>query len=83
MAMTLEDIREEIRQLPFDERIRLVRTLELDLDADDPADGASVDGAWEAEEERRAQEIISGNAQLLTHEDFVRRLDEVRARYPA
>jgi hypothetical protein len=74
MTATVERIRKEASQLPFDEREALVRVLELDLDAapaaqDDPAE---VEAEWDAVIKTRVDEIEAGTARLIP-------LDEVEA----
>jgi len=80
MSSTLEKIREEVRHLPYGDRIQLVRELERDLDTDEADAGPEIAGAWDAEEAKRVDEITSGAVQLLTEDDLKRRLDAVRAR---
>lgn len=74
MTATVERIRKEASQLPFDEREALVRVLELDLDAapasqDDPAE---IEAEWDAVIQTRVDEIEAGTAKLIP-------LDEVEA----
>jgi putative addiction module component (TIGR02574 family) len=74
MTATVERIRKEASQLPFDEREALVRVLELDLDSapasqDDPAE---VEAEWDAVIKRRVEDIEAGNVRLIP-------LDEVEA----
>lgn len=81
MAHSLESLRQEVRQMPFRDRVELISKLEADLDADETVADNDIDAAWSAEEERRAQQVLAGTARLLSHDEFIRRLDEVRARY--
>lgn len=83
MVTTPQMIREEVRKLPFTQRLKLVAELEIDLDADESAAPGEVDAAWDSEEGRRAEEIAAGNVRLLTHDDLMRRLDDVRAKHTA
>ena len=74
MTATVERIRKEASQLPFDEREALVRVLELDLDTapasqDDPAE---VEAEWDAVIKTRVDEIEAGTARLIP-------LDEIEA----
>jgi hypothetical protein len=74
MTATVDRIRKEASQLPFDEREALVRVLELDLD-DAPASEdttAEIDDAWDTVIKTRVSEIESGKAKLIP-------LDEVEA----
>ena len=78
MTATVERIRQEASQLPFDEREALVRVLELDLDAapasqDTPAE---IDADWDAVIKTRVDEIEAGTAKLIP-------LDEVEAEMDA
>jgi hypothetical protein len=78
MTATVERIRQEASQLPFDEREALVRVLELDLDAapasqDAPAE---IEAEWDAVIKTRVDEIEAGTAKLIP-------LDEVEAEMDA
>ena len=83
MSPTLEKIRDDVRHLPFGERIRLVKELEDDLDSDEPAAGTDVATAWDTEEESRVDEIMNGSVRLMSRDDLNQRLDEVRAKHTA
>lgn len=83
MNPIIEKIRDEVRHLPFGERVRLVKELENDLDIDEPTAVAEVEAAWDAEQQSRVEEIVDGSTQLMTQADLSRRLDEVRAKYTA
>lgn len=78
MTATVERIRKEASQLPFDERVALVRVLELDLDATSAAqdDPAEVEADWDAVVMTRVDEIMAGAARLIP-------LDEVEAEMDA
>ncbi|WP_395733271.1 addiction module protein [Prosthecobacter sp.] len=74
MTATVERIRKEASQLPFDEREALVRVLEFDLDSaptsqDDPAE---VEAEWDAVIKSRLEDIEAGTVRLVP-------LDEVEA----
>ena len=83
MSPTIEKIRDEVRHLPFGERVRLVKELEDDLDSDEPAARTDVEAAWDAEEQSRVHEIMSGEVKLMQRDDLTRRLNEVRAKHTA
>jgi hypothetical protein len=74
MTATVERIRQEASQLPLDERVALVRVLELDLDAEPaaPNDSAEVEAEWDAVIKTRVDAIEAGTARLIP-------LDEVEA----
>ena len=83
MSPTIEKIRDEVRHLPFGERVRLVKELEDDLDSDEPAAETDVAAAWDAEEQSRVAEIMNGDVKLMNRADLTSRLDEVRAKHTA
>jgi putative addiction module component (TIGR02574 family) len=78
MTATVERIRQEASQLPFDEREALVRVLELDLDAAPASQEtpAEIDAEWDAVIKTRVDEIEAGTAKLIP-------LDEVEAEMDA
>lgn len=78
MTATVDRIRKEASQLPFDEREALVRVLEIDLDSapassDNPAE---IEAEWDAVIKSRVDKIESGTATLIP-------LDEVEAEMDA
>ncbi len=83
MSPSLEKIRDEIRHLPFAERVRFVKVLEDDLDTDEEGAEEEIEAAWNAEEQSRVDQITQGSVQLLTMSDLTARLDAVRARNTA
>lgn len=85
MTATIERIRREANQLPYDQRETLVRALELDLDtsAADGEDPADVEAAWEAEIETRVAGIESGKVKLLSREEFNTAFVEARQKLTA
>jgi putative addiction module component (TIGR02574 family) len=78
MTATVERIRQEASQLPFDEREALVRVLELDLDSTPAAleHPAEIEGAWDEVIKFRMDEVESDKAKLIP-------LDEVEAEMDA
>ena len=78
MTATVERIRQEASQLPFDEREALVRVLELDLDAAPSSleTPAEIEADWDAVIKTRVDEIEAGTAKLIP-------LDEVEAEMDA
>ena len=85
MTTTIERIRREANQLPYDQRETLVRALELDLDTS-AADGdnpAEVEAAWDAEIETRVNDIESGKVKLLSRSEFNTAFSEARQKLAA
>jgi putative addiction module component (TIGR02574 family) len=78
MAKTTDDLRDEVLALPAHDRARIASDLLASLD-DEHADVAEVDRWWSAETERRAALLESGEAELVTWEHVLERLDERRA----
>ena len=76
MPRTAQQILEEARQLPPEEIDWLVESL-LVRDTDESQE--QVDAAWEAEVQRRLDEIDSGKVKLIPAEEVFARLRE-RAR---
>jgi hypothetical protein len=69
MARTLSEIEEEIRALPDDQRLQLLRSLIAELDG--PSE-CGVDLAWADEAKRRDREIGSGAAKSIPGEEVFR-----------
>lgn len=82
MASSVERIKREIRALDPAEVNELLRDLqhEYAMPPIDETDEASVEAAWDAEIERRVQEIQEGKVELLTAEESDRRTDAVFAK---
>jgi hypothetical protein len=82
MTATLERIKQDIRSLAPDEVDHLLRDLqnEYTMPAPDGDDAAAIEAEWDAEIDRRVQEIEDGTVQLLTAEESERRVDAVFAR---
>ncbi len=78
MTATVERIRKEANNLPFDEREALVRVLELDLDSApaSPASPAEIEAEWDEVIKSRIERIESETAKLIP-------LDEVEAEMDA
>jgi len=70
--MTREDVFSKALDLPFEDRIRLVRDLLATLEA--PAD-PDADRAWANEIERRIREVDDGTVQLIPWEEVRKRLE--------
>jgi putative addiction module component (TIGR02574 family) len=70
-VVDIERILKEAKALPESDRARLAQELVATLDG--PADADAV-AAWDSELEKRLSDLRSGNAELLSREDFNRRL---------
>jgi len=81
VAKTAESVLEEALTLPAQDRAMVASSLLASLDADG-GDEAEVDRLWSAETERRAQQLESGDAELVTWENLVQRVDQRRS-FPA
>ncbi len=82
MTATVERIKQEIRGLDPSDVETLLRDLQNEYVMPSPVDDeASVEAAWDAEIDRRVQEIEDGTVQLLTAEESERRVDAVFARH--
>jgi putative addiction module component (TIGR02574 family) len=72
MSPNSQRLLDEARQLPPDEREWLAECL---LIGDKNISAAEADSAWDAEIERRLDEIDSGAVKLVSHESFLADLD--------
>jgi hypothetical protein len=82
MTATVERIKQEIRELDPSDVETLLRDLQNEYVMPSPDENeASVEAAWDAEIDRRVQEIEDGTVQLLTAEESERRVDAVFARH--
>jgi hypothetical protein len=79
MNTTLERIRNEAKALSTEDRELLLVALDYDLHGDVVTEAAEVEAAWDAEIEKRVAEIKSGQAKLLTSEEFFSVFAEARA----
>jgi putative addiction module component (TIGR02574 family) len=70
-AVDIERILKEAKALPESDRARLAQELVATLDGPADADAAA---AWDRELEKRLSDLRSGNAELLSREEFTRRL---------
>ena len=68
---TLDRVRAEALRLPEAERAELAQSLVGSLDG--PAD-KGAESAWDAEIQKRLDEIDSGTAKLVDREEFRRRI---------
>ncbi len=75
MALTLEEAKLEVEQLPEAERAELASYLLASLDAEEEG----LDASWEAELARRVEEIRTGRAVGRPADEI---FAELRASYP-
>ncbi len=82
MTAAVERIKQEIRELDPSDVETLLRDLQNEYVMPSPDENeASVEAEWDAEIDRRVQEIKDGTVQLLTAEESERRVDAVFARH--
>jgi putative addiction module component (TIGR02574 family) len=72
---TADDLLSDALRLPPEERARLARELLLSLDADEGED-TEAEAEWSRELERRAQEVISGEVELVSPDEARRQVAE-------
>jgi putative addiction module component (TIGR02574 family) len=77
VATAADDLREKALQLPASDRAHLASDLLASLDGDG-ADVAAVDEAWSRETDRRAQMLEGGDADLVTWDHLIERVDRQR-----
>ena len=78
MTSAAETLLEQALTLPVGDRALLASDLLASLDSE-ALDEAEVERLWSAETERRATQLESGEAETLTWEHLVRRIDERRS----
>lgn len=74
MKATLEKVAEDALRLPAAERAALARMLIHSADAEFAEDPAEVDSAWQAEVERRVDQILAGNVKSIPAAEVFSRL---------
>ena len=81
MTATVERIKQEIRNLAPDEVDQLLRDLQNEYTMPSPEgdDEASIEAEWDAEIDRRVQEIEDGKVELISGEEFERHVDQLFA----
>jgi hypothetical protein len=72
MSPDAQRLLEQARQLPPEEQDWLAECL---LIKDEDAPAAAVEAAWGDEIKRRLDEIDSGSAKMISHEEFLADLD--------
>ena len=78
MTDAAETLLEQALTLPVQDRALLASGLLASLDSES-LDEAEVECLWSAETERRATLLASGDAELVTWEHLVSRIDERRS----
>lgn len=73
-----ETLLEQALTLPAADRVLLASGLLASLDSE-ALDEAEVERLWSAETERRAAQLESGDAELVTWDQLVQRIDERRS----
>ncbi len=71
---TANDLLSDALRLPPEERARLAHELLLSLEAG--GEDSDAEAEWARELERRAQEVISGKAELISPEEARRQVNE-------
>ena len=78
MSATLEQVAGEALSLSLPDRAELMRILLVTLD-EEPSEGeAEVEQSWEAEVEKRVDDIISGRVKTIPAETV---FDKLRAKF--
>lgn len=78
MTDAAETLLEQALTLPVQDRALLASGLLASLDSES-LDETEVEGLWSVETERRATLLDSGDAELVTWEHLVSRIDERRS----
>jgi putative addiction module component (TIGR02574 family) len=78
MKATLEKVAEDALNLPPADRVALTRILIQALDGESAEDAVEVEAAWQAEAEKRLDEVLSGRAKTIPADDVFSKL---RAKY--
>lgn len=79
MSAVLKQIHELLPALTEQERAQLAHELIVSLDGPEE-DADEAEAAWEAEIERRLDEVESGKAKMVSREDFSRHMRDVLRR---
>ena len=72
MSSKLAEITQDALRLPYDEQLRLARTL---LESSEAIGQTDVDGAWEEEIERRIKKIEAGLGKSRPFAEVVAEID--------
>ncbi len=73
MTQAIQDLMPQLQRLSSEERAEIAHLLLQSLESEDD-DPAAVKAAWKAELYRRVEEINSGKATLIPHEEALARL---------
>jgi putative addiction module component len=81
MPATIEQIKQDIRSLAPDDVDHLLRDLQQEyvMPSVDEEESASVEAEWDAEIDRRVQEIEEGKVELISGAEFQRQTDALFA----
>lgn len=81
MSATIERIKQEIRSLAPDEVDHLLRDLQNEyvMPPADGADAAAIEAEWDAEIDRRMQEVEDGTVELISYAELRRGTDALFA----
>ncbi len=81
MPVTIEHIKQEIRSLAPADVDHLLRDLQQEyfMPSVDDEDAASAEAEWDAEIDRRVQEIEEGKVELISGAEFQRQTDALFA----
>ena len=74
MKATLEKVAEDALRLPTPERAALARMLIHSADAESAENLGEVDSAWQAEVEKRVDEVLDGNVKSIPAAEVFSRL---------
>ena len=74
MKATLEKVAEDALSLPASDRVVLTRILIQALDADPREDPVEIEAAWQAEVEKRLDEVLSGRVKTIPSEEVFAKL---------
>lgn len=74
MKATLEKVAKEALSLSATDRAALTQILIQALDSESPENPAQVEEAWQAEVERRVEEITSGRIKTIPAEEVFAKL---------
>jgi putative addiction module component (TIGR02574 family) len=75
----MEQIEEDLRALPRDQRAELIETLVSSLEEPDTAQQAKIEKAWVAVAKQRVTDLKAGRSTGKTIENF---MQELRSRRP-
>ena len=78
MARSIAEIEKELMALPSEDRARLAHDLIVSLDEEDEKlSQEEWEAAWLEEVKRRAEEIDSGKATLVSHDEVMATLKSI------